>query len=43
MAGVLVVADADHFDRVDEQTTLSIYEEVSLGEKQFGTLAEKVQ
>jgi hypothetical protein len=40
MAGLLVVADAEHFERVDEETALSIYEEVSLGEETFAKLVE---
>jgi hypothetical protein len=42
MAGILVVADADHFDRIDETTARSIFEEVSLEEERFQTLLEKV-
>jgi hypothetical protein len=42
MAGILVVADADHFDRIDEMTAQSIFEEVSLEEEHFQTLLEKV-
>jgi hypothetical protein len=42
MAGILVVADADHFDRVDEATAQSVFEEVSLGENQFRALLESV-
>jgi hypothetical protein len=42
MAGIMVVADADHFDRVDETTARAILEEVSLEEKRFQTLLEKL-
>jgi ATP adenylyltransferase/5',5'''-P-1,P-4-tetraphosphate phosphorylase II len=42
MAGIMVVADADHFDRVDEKAARAILEEVSLDEKRFQTLLEKL-
>lgn len=42
MAGIMVVADGDHFDRVDEQRALSIYEEVTLEPELFNKLAESV-
>jgi hypothetical protein len=42
MAGIMVVADADHFDRVDETTAQAILEEVSLEEKRFQMLLEKL-
>ena len=38
MAGVLVVADPDHFERLDEKTVLSIYQEVSLDTERFAQL-----
>jgi hypothetical protein len=43
MAGIMVVADADHFDRVDEATALAIFQEVTLEEERFLALAEKVR
>ena len=42
MAGILVVAEPDHFDRVDRNTAVSIYEEVSLDAAQFDQLAKAV-
>jgi hypothetical protein len=42
MAGIMVVADADHFDRVDESAARAILEEVSLDEKRYRTLMEKL-
>ncbi len=42
MAGIMVVADGDHFDRVDERRALSIYEEVTLERELFIKLAESV-
>jgi hypothetical protein len=42
MAGILVVAEPDHFDRVDRETVVSIYKEVSLEAKEFKKLAEAV-
>jgi hypothetical protein len=42
MAGILVVAEPDHFDRVDRGTAISIYEEVSLDAGEFEKLAEAV-
>jgi hypothetical protein len=38
MAGILVVAEPDHFDRVDQATALAIYQEVSLDEERFAKL-----
>ena len=43
MAGILVVAEPDHFDRVDAATAHLIYEEVSLGEVQFTQLAHAIR
>ena len=43
MAGILVVAEPDHFDRVDRETAVSIYEEVSLDAGQFDQLAKAVR
>lgn len=40
MAGVLVVADPDHFDRVDVATARSLYDEVCLEESRFNQLVE---
>lgn len=42
MAGILVVADPDHFDRVDQQAAVSIYREVSLDAEEFDQLAKAV-
>lgn len=42
MAGILVVAEPEHFDRVDQKTAVSIYEEVSLDAGQFDQVAEAV-
>jgi len=42
MAGVLVVAEADHFGRVDEDVALSIYEEVSIERERFELLAREL-
>jgi ATP adenylyltransferase/5',5'''-P-1,P-4-tetraphosphate phosphorylase II len=42
MAGILVVAEPDHFDRIDRQTAVSIYAEVSLESGEFERLAEGV-
>jgi hypothetical protein len=42
MAGILVVADAEHFDRIDEAMAQSIFDEVSLKEERFRTLLEHV-
>jgi hypothetical protein len=42
MAGILVVADPEHFDRVDQQTAVSIYREVSLDAGEFDDLAKAV-
>jgi hypothetical protein len=42
MAGILVVAEPDHFDRVDQETAVSIYEEVSLDAEQFDRLKKAV-
>ncbi len=42
MAGILVVADPEHFERVDEGTAHAIYEEVSLDDETFTTLVETV-
>jgi len=42
MAGILVVADPDHFDRVDRQTAVSIYREVSLEAGEFDRVAKAV-
>ncbi len=42
MAGILVVSDTSHFERVHEGTALSIYEEVSLDEARFTRLVEEL-
>jgi ATP adenylyltransferase/5',5'''-P-1,P-4-tetraphosphate phosphorylase II len=42
LAGVIVVAEEEHFDRVDEETAFSIYQEVSLEEDRFAKLVETV-
>jgi hypothetical protein len=42
MAGIMVVADADHFDRVDVATARGILDEVSLDEERFRVLVENV-
>ncbi len=42
MAGVMVVAESEHFERVDESTVRSIYQEVSLPAADFGKLVEAV-
>ena len=42
MAGILVVADPDHFDRVDRKAAVSIYREVSLDAGEFDDLAKAV-
>ena len=42
MAGIIVVADSNHFDRVDEDVVLSMYDEVTLGETLFNRLVEAV-
>jgi ATP adenylyltransferase/5',5'''-P-1,P-4-tetraphosphate phosphorylase II len=42
MAGIIVVAEAVHFDRVDEETVRDIYREVTLGTDQFSRLMELV-
>lgn len=42
MAGILVVADPGHFDRVDRQTAVSIYREVSLDAGEFDRVAKAV-
>lgn len=42
MGGILVVAEPDHFERVDQATALGIYQEVSLDEEQFERLCEAV-
>jgi hypothetical protein len=42
MAGIMVVADPDHFDRVDQQTAVSIYREVSLDAGEFDRVAKAV-
>jgi hypothetical protein len=42
MAGIIVVADVAHFDRVDEAAVRSIYEEVTLGNDLFSQLVEAV-
>lgn len=42
MAGIMVVADADHFDRVDETTAKAILEEVALDEKRFRKLPQEL-
>jgi hypothetical protein len=43
MAGIVVVADADHFDRVNEKTALSIFEQVCLEEEPFRRLLERLK
>lgn len=40
MAGILVVADPSHFERIDATTARSIYEEVSLDPAQFSQFVE---
>ncbi len=42
MSGLLVVAEIDHFDLVDEETALAIYDEVSLQESRFKNLFEEI-
>jgi hypothetical protein len=42
MMGVLVAADLDSFERVNEQKALKIYEEVCLGESELIELLETV-
>jgi hypothetical protein len=42
MAGIIVVADGSHFDRVDENVVLSMYDEVTLGEAPFARLVKAV-
>jgi hypothetical protein len=42
MAGILVVAEPDHFAKVDQQTIISIYEEVSLDRERFTELIQVV-
>jgi hypothetical protein len=42
MAGILVVADPDHLERVDERAALAIYGEVSFREEEFTRLVEMV-
>jgi hypothetical protein len=42
MAGILVVAEPDHFDRIDTLTARAIYEEVTLDEERFARLREAV-
>ena len=42
MAGILVVAEPDHFDRLDQAIARSIYEEVTLERDLFNKLAEAV-
>ena len=43
MAGVVVVAEPDQFDRVDADVVRRIYEEVSLDASQFSQLVEAVR
>jgi hypothetical protein len=42
MAGIIVVANLEHFDRVDETVVRSIYQEVTLGTDLFSRLVEAV-
>ncbi|MBN2497287.1 MAG: DUF4922 domain-containing protein [Deltaproteobacteria bacterium] len=42
MAGLLVVAEPEHLERVDANSALAIYEEVSLDEARFNRLAEEM-
>lgn len=42
MAGIIVVSNIDHYDRVDETTLLSMFREVSLGSNLFSLLTEAV-
>ncbi|MBN1575381.1 MAG: DUF4922 domain-containing protein [Chitinispirillaceae bacterium] len=42
MAGIIVVANADHFDRVDETVVHSMFREVTFGDDLFSRLAEAV-
>jgi hypothetical protein len=42
MAGILVVAEPDHFDRIDKQTAVSTYREVSLDAGEFDRVATVV-
>jgi hypothetical protein len=43
MAGIVVVADPDHYERVDAATTLTIFEEVTLEQERFNALAAVVK
>lgn len=43
MAGVVVVADVKHFDRVDEAVVRGVYEEVTLKRETFDRLVEAVR
>ncbi len=40
MAGILIVAEPDHLDRLDAATARSIYEEVCLDKARFNQLAD---
>jgi hypothetical protein len=42
MAGIIVVANIDHFDRVDETVVQSIFNEVTLGNDLFSRLVKAV-
>jgi ATP adenylyltransferase/5',5'''-P-1,P-4-tetraphosphate phosphorylase II len=42
MAGIIVVANIDHFDRVDESVVRSMFEEVTLGDNLYSRLVEAV-
>ncbi len=42
MAGIMVVADPEHFDRLDAAAAAGIYREVSIAPERFARLAEEV-
>ena len=43
MAGLLVVAEPEQFDRVNAKIALTIYQEVSLDDARFGQFVEEVR
>lgn len=43
MAGILVVADKNHFDRVNAQTVAAVYQEVTINSSLFHRLAKEFQ
>jgi hypothetical protein len=43
MMGVLVVADSGHFDRVDEDLVLRVFQEVCLGDEEIHELVERIR